>query len=88
MPKSPRDAARARQPADQGHLRAQSADQRCHHSLGYGEAPITAGAYPSTTVIPAEYWRHNLEHGSIVVLYKCPQGCDADFEALRQWLRE
>ncbi len=59
----------------------------CHYSLGYGQAPIAAGAYPYTATIPAEYWVHNLEHGYMAVLYRCPQGCDADFQALRTWLK-
>ena len=58
----------------------------CHYSLGYGQAPITAGAYPYTQSIPAENWVHNLEHGYIVVLYRCPEGCDADFTKLREWM--
>ncbi len=35
----------------------------------------------SSTIAP-EYWVHNLEHGGIVELYNCPQGCDADVQAL------
>jgi len=27
-----------------------------------------------TEVVPPEYWVHNLEHGAIVVLYRCPRG--------------
>ncbi|HEY0410701.1 MAG TPA: DUF3105 domain-containing protein [Candidatus Dormibacteraeota bacterium] len=59
----------------------------CHYSI-QGQAPIAPGAYPYTTVIPAEYWVHNLEHGYMAVLYKCPQGCAADFQALRDWLKK
>jgi len=58
----------------------------CHYSLGYGQAPIGAGAYPYTQTIPAEYWVHNLEHGYVAVLYNCPTGCDADFTTLREWM--
>jgi hypothetical protein len=56
----------------------------CHYSLGYGHAPIAAGAY--TKQIAREYWVHNLEHGYVAVLYNCPAGCDADFQQLRTWL--
>jgi uncharacterized protein DUF3105 len=60
----------------------------CHYSLSNGQAPIAAGAYPYTATIPAEYWVHNLEHGYMAVLYRCPQGCEADFQALRDWLKK
>ncbi|HEV7464733.1 MAG TPA: DUF3105 domain-containing protein, partial [Candidatus Dormibacteraeota bacterium] len=60
----------------------------CHYSLSNGQAPIAAGAYPYTATIPAEYWVHNLEHGYMAVLYRCPQGCDADFQALRDWMKK
>ena len=55
----------------------------CHYNLGYGNAPIQAGAY--NKVVQAQFWVHNLEHGYVVVLYNCPQGCDAQFQQLRQW---
>lgn len=55
----------------------------CHYNLGYGQAPIQSGAYDSE--IAPEYWVHNLEHGYVVVLYNCPSGCDAQFQALRTW---
>jgi hypothetical protein len=30
------------------------------------------------TPLDRERWLHNLEHGGIVLLYNCPQGCPAD----------
>lgn len=33
------------------------------------------------------YWLHNLEHGGIVVLYNCPQGCPDLVEQLREAYR-
>ena len=56
----------------------------CHYSIA-SQAPVLPGAYPSNAVIPPEYWVHNLEHGYIVVLYNCPQGCDSDFQKLVAW---
>jgi len=33
---------------------------------------------------PAQRWVHNLEHGGVVFLYNCPQGCDAEVNKLRE----
>jgi hypothetical protein len=54
----------------------------CHYSIA-SQAPVPPGAYNKE--IPAEFWVHNLEHGYIVVLYNCPQGCDSDFQKLVAW---
>jgi hypothetical protein len=32
--------------------------------------------------LPRERWVHNLEHGGIVLLYNCPEGCDAEVDQL------
>jgi len=50
--------------------------------VAYKSDPPTSGPHYGrvpdynvyTDVVPPEYWVHNLEHGAIVVLYKCPQG--------------
>ena len=34
--------------------------------------------------VPPERWVHNLEHGGVVFLHHCPDGCDADLNALRE----
>ena len=31
-------------------------------------------------------WVHNLEHGHVVLLYSCPEGCDAELAVLREVL--
>lgn len=31
-----------------------------------------------TDTVPARNWVHNLEHGGVVFLYDCPDGCDTD----------
>ena len=31
--------------------------------------------------VPPRNWVHNLEHGGVVFLYNCPDGCSADLEA-------
>jgi hypothetical protein len=38
-------------------------------------------------VIPPEYWVHNLEHGYVVVLYNCPNGCQTQFNELHAWYK-
>lgn len=53
----------------------------CHYSND--QAPIKPGAY--NQAIPPEYWVHNLEHGYVIVLYNCPQGCSQQFQQLRTW---
>jgi hypothetical protein len=47
------------------------------HYSASGEGPVKAGVYgPSDPIIP-EGWIHNLEHGGLVLLYKCPgPACD------------
>lgn len=45
-------------------------------------APATWGVY-SEPVQP-EVWLHNLEHGGIVVLYNCPDGCPDTVAALKK----
>ena len=55
----------------------------CHYNLGYGDAPIQTGLYNQS--VPNEYWVHNLEHGYIVVLYNCPNGCTTEFNQLHDW---
>ena len=33
---------------------------------------------------PDERWVHNLEHGGVVLLYHCPQGCPAEVAEMKQ----
>jgi len=49
----------------------------------YNSNPPTSGPHYDEDVpwgvydkpVAEEYWVHNLEHGGIVILYKCPDGC-------------
>jgi hypothetical protein len=34
--------------------------------------------------LAAERWVHNLEHGGVVFLYNCPDGCDQEVAAIKQ----
>lgn len=38
--------------------------------------------------LPAANWVHNLEHGAIVLLYHCPNGCDDDIADLAQFTQD
>ena len=52
------------------------------HYFASGEGPIAARVYgPNDQALP-EGWVHNLEHGALVILYKCPgEGCTDDGQA-------
>ena len=58
-----------------------------NHYSAAGQGPIRAQLYgPNDGTIP-EGWVHNLEHGAIVLLYKCPgPGCTDDGQAELQAL--
>ena len=45
-------------------------------------APVPWGVYSEP--VPPEVWVHNLEHGGIVVLYNCPDGCPDTVAALKK----
>ena len=48
-----------------------------NHYNSVGQGPIRAGFYDQGNAQVPEGWVHNLEHGAIVLLYKCPgPGCD------------
>lgn len=44
----------------------------CWAPYGFHEEPVRP-----------ENWVHNLEHGAIVLLYRCPEGCDLELGELR-----
>ena len=39
------------------------------------------------TVVPPENWVHNLEHGGVVFLYNCPDGCQEDLDQLSAYVQ-
>ena len=48
-----------------------------NHYSATGQGPIRAGFYDQNTATVPEGWVHNLEHGAIVLLYRCPgPGCE------------
>lgn len=38
--------------------------------------------------LPRGNWVHNLEHGSVVFTYNCPDGCDDEIESAKDMLRD
>lgn len=48
-------------------------DGRCWSSWGVQDSEV-----------PAERWVHNLEHGGVVFLYRCDDGCEQDLVSLRE----
>ena len=52
------------------------------HYIGSGVGPIPAKLYGPDDVTIPQGWVHNLEHGALVLLYKCPgPACDAAGQA-------
>ena len=58
------------------------------HYFSTGQGPIAGGFYAQGDKTIPEGWVHNLEHGAIVLLYKCPgDGCtDAGESAMQSML--
>ncbi|HRC57247.1 MAG TPA: DUF3105 domain-containing protein [Kofleriaceae bacterium] len=50
--------------------------------------PAWAGWNRSYSLLARGYWLHNAEHGGVVLLHNCPDGCAADVEALLALVRE
>lgn len=44
--------------------------------------PAWAGWYRTYPQLARGYWMHNAEHGGVILLYNCPDGCDEDVAAL------
>jgi hypothetical protein len=64
--------------ADEGrnHIPDTQQAQYAHYPPASGphyDAPADWGTYDQP--LPEGRWVHNLEHGGIVILYKCPSGC-------------
>lgn len=61
-------------------------------ALTYSDPPPTSGPHNPCWAswgihdepTPAERWVHNLEHGAVVFLYNCPEGCDAEVATLKE----
>ena len=51
------------------------------HYNGEPDGPIPTRFYTSKESPLPQGWVHNLEHGMMVVLYRCPEGCDETAQA-------
>ena len=51
------------------------------HYNAPGSGPIPDLFYAQDQATVPEGWVHNMEHGAMVVLYRCPEGCGADAQA-------
>ena len=58
-----------------------------HFNVG-GVGPINAGLYPPAQERHPGGWVHNLEHGYVVALYRCPSPDDCPTDAELQLLRQ
>jgi Protein of unknown function (DUF3105) len=62
--------------------------------LSYGTNPPSSGNhYPQWAeyrtydrAIPRGFWVHSLEHGAVVITYRCPDGCAADVAAAQAFI--
>jgi Protein of unknown function (DUF3105) len=58
--------------------------------VDYTDRPPTSGDHNAcwaewgvhTEAVPDDNWVHNLEHGGLVFLYNCPDGCEAEVAEL------
>jgi len=58
-----------------------------NHYNATGQGPIRGGFYDQNTAQPPEGWVHNLEHGALVLAYKCPgPACTDEGQAAMQSL--
>jgi len=53
------------------------------HNPCWGEWKV----YDASAPLAVEHWVHNLEHGGIVYLYNCPDGCDAEVSELATFVK-
>lgn len=63
-------------------------------AITYEDRPPTGGDHNPcwatwgvhTDEVPDENWVHNLEHGGVIFLYNCPDGCPEDQLALESYV--
>jgi len=57
------------------------------HYNGEPDGPIPTRFYSTKDQTQPQGWVHNLEHGQMTVLYRCPEGCDDSAQAALQALQ-
>jgi hypothetical protein len=55
-----------------------------HSGNHYGVWETMPGEH--SDVVDRRFWVHNLEHGWVVLIYNCPDGCAAELDVLREVL--
>ncbi len=64
--------------------------------LAYSDLPPVGGDHDPCWVdwgvhdaeVGDEHWVHNMEHGGVVFLYNCPEGCEAEVEEMSTFVDE
>ncbi len=70
--------------------------QHLPEPINYSDNPPVGGDHAScwakfgvhTSAVPEARWVHNLEHGAVVFLYNCPDGCAAEVAELEALAKE
>lgn len=63
-------------------------------AVSYGTTPPSSGDHYNIWAayrtferqVPAGFLVHNLEHGAVVIHYRCPEGCADEVSALKSWM--
>jgi hypothetical protein len=63
-------------------------------TIDYPDPPPSSGPHNTcwgswgvqSTPLRPERWVHNLEHGGVVLLYRCEAGCSAELEMLKSFV--
>ncbi len=64
--------------------------------VDYADRPLTGGNHDPcwaawgehTNELPDENWVHNMEHGGVVLLYNCPEGCENERASMAQFVED
>lgn len=82
FPQLAADHVQAPLPSTSYNSRPPSSGQHCDAWSRWGVE------YTPAKPLPACNWLHNLEHGSIILLYNCPGGCPDEVQLLRDVMKD